>query len=239
MLAIAATEHLTGAHISGDYWDLDELLAAIKTVIGDEKRYYDYEAARSRILQFCMKLRDAIDGDEHVEFIANGVNDGILKKHEILAPKKNIYFAVDILLPEVVFTTIALNDFIALYEEHEGRDVWDPVIATIHKFQSMIALFLKDCMPANDYAFFMQQLQQTKPAFFRYATQFVDVMNIEYLKLSKGEREQRMSQFVIGYVHENPSYEALKNQLLQITSQSKKALHELPLKIEYPEKIIW
>ena len=238
MLAITSTENLTGAHISGDYWDLDELLTAIKTVIGERNHYLDYEAARERLLQFCIQLRNGIDGEKHIEFIANGINDGILKRHELLAPKKNIYYAIDCLIPEVAFVALALNDFISLYTKR-AQLLLDPAIATIRKFQMSITSFLKEVLDEQSYVQFEQQFQQQQPVFFRYATQFVDVLNIEYLKLTKEERAQRMAQFILSYTANNPSYNALKQQLLQVTSTSKQALHELPLKIEYPETIIW
>lgn len=39
MPSIQSTEQLTGARISGDFWDLDELIIAIYAITGDENKY--------------------------------------------------------------------------------------------------------------------------------------------------------------------------------------------------------
>ena len=46
MLSITHTKNLTGAIVSGDYWDIDELNHAIYAVIGDENKFYDLEGSR-------------------------------------------------------------------------------------------------------------------------------------------------------------------------------------------------
>lgn len=239
MLAIQNTERLTGGRISGDYWDLDELINAIYAVIGDENKYYDYQGARRRILGVCLQLRKATQGEYNVEFVANGMHKGIEKKQDLLAPEKNIYFSVEILWPELIFLTIALNDFIELHYEFIDPSPWNSDIATIHKFQSIICDCLKEQLPEEHYNVFIQLMFSKSPKYFRYATQYVDLLNLEYLNLSIEERKDSLGAFAIRLMVEDEEYEALKNEILATASVTKNEIHELPLQMKYPENIEW
>lgn len=239
MLTIQTTKHLTGVVISGDYWDLVGLIDAISEVIGDEKRYYDFQASRSRILRLLIDLRKAKSAEKNIEFVANGLNRSMKQEHRILAPEKNIYYSVKVLLPEIIFAAIALNDFIHLHQETVDDSDWNIEIATIRYFQSLIANVLEEFMNKEQYTMFLVLLHAKRPAFFRYATQYVDVLNIEYLKLSVEERKQSIPTFAIRYLADDEGYQVLKEQLLSISSLQKKELHEYELTLRYPEEIEW
>lgn len=239
MLSIKSTERLTGGRISGDYWDLDELINAIYEVIGDENRYYDYQGARHRILGVCLELRKATQGECNIEFVANGIHKGVIKKQDMIAPSKNVYFSVEILWPELIFTALALNDFIDLYNEFIDISPWNPHVATIRKFQSIVTECLKEHLPEDHFHVFMQLMVSKSPKYFRYATQYVDVLNLEYLNLSMEERKQNLGAFAIRLMVEDDGYLALKNEILAAASVTKNEIHELQLQMKYPEQIDW
>lgn len=239
MLSIENTEQLTGARISGDYWDLDELLTSIYEVIGDENRYYDYQGARDRILGVCYEIRNAKQGSRNIEFVANGIHKGIKKEKDILAPEKNVYFSVEILWPELIFTAIALNDFIRLHNEFIDQSIWNIHISVIRKFQSIVASALEELLTEEHFSVFMQLLHSKSPVYFRYASQYVDILNLEYINLSKEERQANLGAFAIRLMVEDDEYVALKQQILQAASVTKNEIHELPLSINYPENIEW
>ncbi|WP_230199471.1 DUF6904 family protein [Bacillus ndiopicus] len=239
MLTIQPTKLLTGARISGDYWDIDQLINAIYHITGDAKRYYDYQGARNRILNVCYKLRQAATGEQHIEYIANGVNRGIQTKQKMVMPEKNIYFATDILWPELLFTAIACNDFIHLHQELVDNSLWNQHIATVRSFQALVAESLQELIGDEHYAVFLHVLAEKTPAYFRYATQYVDVLNIEYLSLSQEERAAHLSAFAIRLVVEGEDYHFLLNQLMQAAKETKHALHELQISLKYPESIDW
>ncbi|MEC1178072.1 hypothetical protein P9B03_06215 [Metasolibacillus meyeri] len=239
MLTIQPTTLLTGARISGDYWDLDQLVNAIYQITGDEKRYYDYQGSRDRILNVCYKLRQATKGEHHIDYIANGINRGIQIKQKKMMPEKNIYFGVDILWPELLFTTIALNDFIRLHQELIDDSPWNQHIATVRNFQALVIDNLYELIGEEHYAIFLHVLNEKVAAYFRYATQYVDVLNIEYLSLSKEERAAHLSAFAIRLVVEGEDYNLLLDQLMQAAKETKHALHDLQISLKYPEFIDW
>ena len=239
MLSIQSTEQLTGARISGDFWDLDELINAIYTITGDDKKYYDYQGARLRILGVCFNLRHATQGDYHIEFVDNGLNRRILTQHQMIVPEKNVYFSTEIFWPELIFTAIALNDFIRLHQERIDASDWNIHIAIIRKFQATVAECLEQELDEEEYLVFLKMLHTKTPLTFRYATQYVDVLNLEYIYLSIEERKAHLAAFALRLMLEDAEYITLKEQLLEAANTTKNALHELQININYPEEIIW
>lgn len=239
MLSIESTERLTGGRISGDYWDLDELITSIYEVIGDENKYYDYQGARQRILGVCLQLRKATKGECNIEFVANGIHKGIEKRKDLIAPAKNVYFSVEILWPELIFTALALNDFIDLYNEFVDNNPWNPHTTTIRKFQSIVTECLREHLLEEQFRVFIHLMFTKSPKYFRYATQYVDVLNLEYLKLSYEERKENLGAFAFRLMVEDDEYTALKNEIMATAKLTKNEIHELPIQTKYPEHIEW
>ena len=239
MLTIQNTELLAGVRISGDYWDLDELYKALHQLIGDENRYYDYQGARLRILGLCHDIRKSLHGERNVELIANGLNKGIKKEQQLIAPEKNIYYSFEILWPEVIFISIALNDFIKLHEERFDNTGWNIHIAEGRKFQAKIVSCLRENVTDEHYFAFWELMKTKKPTTFRYAIQFVDVLNIQYLQLSAEERKENLAGFLFKLILEDEEYMEIRKQLLETANILKKAIHELELELNYPEPIEW
>lgn len=239
MLTIQSTELLTGVRVSGDYWDLNELFEAFHQIVGDDNRYYDYLGARQRILVVCYDIKQAIHGEHNIELIANGLNKSIKKEQQLLAPEKNIYYSFEILWPEVLFIAIALNDFIKLHEERFDNTGWNIHIAVCRKFQSNVINCLRDLLAPEHYVAFWELMQTKKPTVFRYATQFVDILNLQYLQLSKEERVANLAGFLFKLILEDEEYMEVRKQLLETANITKSPIHELEFDISYPEKIEW
>ncbi|MDM5250926.1 MULTISPECIES: hypothetical protein [unclassified Lysinibacillus] len=239
MLSIQSTEQLTGACISGDFWDLDELINAIHKVTGDENKYYDYQGARLRILSVCHNLRQAAKGEHQLEFVSNGLNKSVLTQHELIFPNKNVYFATEVLWPELIFTAIALNDFIRLHKELIDSSDWNMDVAAIRKFQATVADCLEQEFKEEEYLVFLRMLHTKSPLTFRYATQYVDLLNLEYIQLDLEERKAQLAAFALRLMLEDDEYVALKSQLMEAAITTKKSLHEIEIKTNYPETILW
>lgn len=239
MLTIQPTESFTGVKISGDYWDIDELITSIYAVCGDENRYFDYQGARQRLIATCLKLRNAIRAEHHIEFVSNGIHKGVKHSKKVLAPEKNVYFAVDILMPEIFFTALALNDFIDLHQEMIDPSKWNIHVATIRHFQGIVDEFFKSFVAEEHYNVFIQMLHSKQPLFFRYATQYIDVLNLEYLALSIEDRQQALAAFALRLFIEDDGYNALHEQLMSVAAETKFSLHELDIKLKYPDEIEW
>lgn len=239
MLTIQPTELLAGVEISGDYWDFDALIEAISALVGDQNRYYDFAGSRQRLLSTCAKLRQASRGEQEIELVANGIHRGITKKRKQIYVEKNVYFSFKLFMPELLFTALALNDFIALYKETVDDSEWSLPVTSARLFQAKVATCVEPFMSEEHFIIFLATLHTKSPLFFRYAPQYVDMLNIEYLALSKDEREQQLTAYALRLLTADDTYEALTQQLLSVTSYSKQALHEISLAFKYPEMIYW
>lgn len=239
MLTIQSTELLAGVRVSGDYWDLDELFNALHQIVGDDNRYYDYLGARQRILVVCYNIKQAIHGERNVELIANGLNKSIKKEQQLLAPDKNIYYSFEILWPEALFITIALNDFIKLHEERFDNTGWNMHIAVCRKLQASINNCLRELLAQEHYFAFWELMKTKRPTVFRYVTQFVDILNLQYLQLSREERAESLSGFLFKLILEDEEYMEIRKQLLETANITKNPIHELEFDIHYPETIEW
>lgn len=239
MLSITKTKNLTGATVSGDYWDIDELNHAIYAVIGEEGKYYDLEGSRARILNVCHDFRQASQGDRNIEFVKNGLHKDSMKEHDLIAPEKNIYFTVEILWPELLFAAIALNDFIKQYQKNHSFPLFDAHVTTIRKFQSAVGASLSEIIDEEEFQNFMKLLNNQETNVHKYAIQFVDVLNLNYIKMTKDQREESLGKYALKLAVQDNEYEAFRNQVIKSANVTKSTIHDLALTAEYPEDIEW
>lgn len=239
MLSITHTENLTGARISGDFWDLDEINQAIYSVIGDENKYYAWEGSRKRILSVSFEIRQASQANRHVNFVGNGFNKEDKIHHEMVTCEKNIYYSVEILWPELIFTIIALNDFIRLYSKNHLYPSLDVQVTTIRKFQSVVGEALQSVMLKEDHDRFMNILSSSETNVQEYAIQFVDMLNFNYIDLTKEQREKVLGKFALKLAIQDKDYHMMRDQVIKSANDSKSAIHDMLITKKYPEEIEW
>lgn len=112
MFTIKTTENNLGVIISGDFNDINELYTAMGNLVGYEGQIKNYEGVSLRILGICYDLRHAFMGDREIQMVHSGINDEIKKWHGKLYPDYNLYYSVNILWIEAVFSVLALEDLI-------------------------------------------------------------------------------------------------------------------------------
>lgn len=239
MLSIRHTENLTGALISGDFWDLDEVKQAIHTVIDDEKKYYDWAGPRKRLLGVLYEIGHASKANRHLDFVDNGIHKDALKHHKIVASDKNIYYSVEILWPELIFSIIALNDFVRLYSKNHLFPSLDVHVATIRKFQSATGEALQSVMVKEDYDHFMKKLSNDDTHVQEYAIQFVDILNLNYISLTKEQRQKSLGKIALKLATPDKDYQVIREQVIKSANLSKSDIHNMSYKKEYPKDIEW
>lgn len=85
----------------------------------------------------------------------------------------------------------------------------------------------------------LRMLHTKNPLTFRFATQYVDVLNLEYIQLSKEERKAHLAAFAVRLLVEDHEYVALKAHLMEAAIATKQALHAIQIQLNYPEEILW
>lgn len=237
MLTMTNTPNHTGVKISGDYFDLDDLNQAFYKVIGKEEQYHGYEGSRRRLLGISYEIRHAAQGDRNVEFVFNGLHDHTMKQHGFIAPDKNIYYSVEILWPELIYAAIAMKDFVSLYQKQASKSVWDIHLPVIYRFQALVLDCLQGHIPDEEYQTIIKGFDQPVTV-DDYAIQYVDLMNLKYIGMTKQQREKSLSTIALKLAVQDKDYQAFRQQVMTATT-GKKRIHEIDISAEYPEEIDW
>lgn len=132
MINIKNTENNLGITITGDYNDLDKLHTALSSLVGYEGEIKSYDAVSLRILGVCYDLRHAYMGDREIEITENGMSDGIKRWHGEMYPDYNVYYSVNILWIEAMFSILAIEDLINIHTDkklskkmiNKDEDLW-------------------------------------------------------------------------------------------------------------------
>lgn len=239
MLALKNTENLTGALVSGDYWDLDELCTALHRLTGNDSRYLDWQGARMRMLSMMHDLRNAYQGNKNVESVGNGLKKDTMKNHDFIASQNNIYFSTEILWPELIFALVAINDFINLHKKYEQATDLDIHIVNARKFQALIAEGLKENMSEETYTFIIQHVLTSNAYVEEYAIQYIDLLNFSYIDMSREQRTKAFESIAHNIVVQTKDYHNFKNKILTEINKTKSTLHDFRANIKYPEHIEW
>jgi hypothetical protein len=193
MLSVKLTPKLAGLSISGDVQDLRELYDALSDIIGEEPiEGSDYEMPALSILAVCYELCEAWQGNRQVEFTDNGLSDEMRQNLKILAPLRNVYFKTRILMPEIIFDIMALNDFI----ENSSRKLkipdLDPTIQRVRLFQALVASALQSALDPAAAKRLARLLYGTVPRFRSFYTHYVDDLTQKFLKQTPEKRRQQI-----------------------------------------------
>jgi len=109
MISIQPTQHLTGVTVSGD----------------EEGEYPTYDAVRIRVLGVFIDIRHAIIGNRGAKHVPNGLDRDGMRDLSITGSEMNIYLTFEVLSPEMMFVSYALNDFIHLFERNNKTHAWN------------------------------------------------------------------------------------------------------------------
>lgn len=238
MLTITNTPHYTGVKISGDYFDLDSLTQSIYQVIGSEEKYYNYAGARIRILGVSYEIRQAAQGGRNIESVFNGLHEKVKKQHNFIAPDKNVYFSVEILWPEILFTSLALRDFVRMHRNQAQNPEWDFHLHTITHFQALILDCLRGRVSEKDYQTILRAFSEASPA-EEYAIQYIDFLNLQYIGMAESQREKTLPALALKIALKDQDYLSFRQQVLAAANPLKKAIHEVPIQADYPKNITW
>lgn len=251
MILIQNTPNSTGVAIYGDNIDFENLYDALCKVVGEEGEFIEYDAARIRILGVCYDLRHALMGDRSYEFVYNGLDDEKKRRMSVLASDKNLYFRIEVLWPEMLFVTMALNDFLTIYARRqsntkysydlfsENKVIWDRNIVQVRMLQSALAECLKQNLSAHTYTRMHNLMNGSNVDFNWYLTQYLDILNIRFMEMSSEKRLKNMLTTAKRIVGKNVEYSRLEVQIRERARRLKCGVNDLRLDLDYPEEVVW
>lgn len=256
MIRITNTPNMAGVNICGDFYDLYNLVEALHEITIDEEDQKNgiYFDVSTRVLGLCYDIRHAYQGDREVELIDNFMTEEKMKWHAAITPKNNVYYSCNYYYPEMFFIMLALNDLIKLrkknlaktkdiYQESaEPKFIWDGTIAIIRLFQAEFARCVQGTLSANSYARWLNMMNGRFLAIEVMETQYLDLLNIEYLNMTREKRIKSLNTIARKIV-EFPRYDDYKS-ISELIFETALEIGCNPREIrlldnEYPEEIDW
>lgn len=227
MIRIEGTPNHAGVQISGDFYDFEDLYDALHQIAQDEEELEGYGGPRLRILKFCYEMRQALMGRRGIKEVPNGSGT-------------NRYFTVNVLWPEMLFLSFALNDFISHYKAAHN---WDPTVAAVRKFQSAIARCLADTLPPSRFQGLKKYMDPhgifAKNKYQSYLVQYVDSLNIEHLRLPPQRRIDHVSAAAKRIGELDPFYYAFRSEYIDAAEETGVHVSQLRYAEEYPDDFEW
>lgn len=250
MLQAKNTSNNVGVTLSGDYLDFHNLYESIYEIIGDEEENASYYTTRLRVLGVCYDIRHAIMGDREIELVDNNMDREKMKWHNMITPQQNLYYSFNTLWPEAVFVVAALNDFIWLYSKKLAKNSYDMMyspkvmynknIAQVKSFQSAIIEALKEVISPNSYGRVINAITNNYPCLSNYITQYLDMINVKYLRLSSEKRIKNLPAFARHLVEFTSEYREIEKEVKSFAYEHNAAIDNIHLKgYDYPENFEW
>jgi hypothetical protein len=249
MIHVENTPNNTGVAVYGDYMDFMEMYEALHTVVGDEGEFLTYDAARIRVLGVCYDIRHALQGDREIEFIDNGMNADKMKWMSVITPEKNVYLKINALWPEMLFVTMALNDFIRLYARKKAKktfdvmmdrlNIWDESIAHVRVLQAATAKCIKKTVSEASFSRMMNLMNKDYTWVDKYITQYLDILNCRFLEMNNEKRLKSIPIMVKRLVEQGDEYRRVKTDVVAAAKKYNTTEDNIRAQIDYPEHIEW
>lgn len=243
MIYVTDTPRHAGVTIHGDFKDFDELYNALHAAIGseDDERNIRYRLTRYRVLGLCYELRHALMGDREIVFEDNGLTPDIMKRHARIGNSTNVYFTCQMLWPEALFLLMLLNNMAEHLERNKFKvNYWDPTVAVIRKFQAAIADCLRGLLTEQVYKRTIHLMNDRYSTYYDYCTQYVDLLNVRYLKMDPEKRLKNLSIMAKRLAEKPGEYYELQQEVTLAAKHHNCSVHDITLKeTDIPDDIDW
>ncbi len=243
MLQITNTPNYAGVTIAGDYQDFDELYEALHLIIGEEGELPAYDSVRLRVLGVCYDIRHSMMGDRGAIAVPNGFDREKARYMPIIAPETNVYLTFEVMWPELLFVSFSLNDFIELYEKRSNTHPWDPTIVAVRKLQGAVARCLQETLTESKYGhlkkYIRPYMNYSYGLYRDYATQYLDHLNIKFLKMKPEKRLANISIMAKRLGELDRNYLDAKIDIANAARSLNVPESEIRFNEEYPEDFDW
>ena len=257
MISIRNTENLTGITIRGDFADFYALVDAFHeiAIYEDSEKNHEYIEASTRILSICYDVRHAYMGDRGIVLVDNNLDEDKKKRHDIKAPKQNVYYECNCLYPEMIFATITINELIDVrikaltkknhlsYDSHiDKKVIWDKTITVLRGFQSAFAECVRETLTPNLYSRWLSAITKPYIPMRSMALQYLDIINLKYIDMAK---EKRLKSFTaitrrISDYWNDDEYQEVKSSVSRAAKIHGCPESEIGLRgVDYPDEIEW
>lgn len=249
MIFVNNTPNNTGVAIYGDQMDFENLYDALHEVVGNEGEFVAYSAARIRVLGVCYDIRHALMGDREIEFVDNGMDADRMKWMSTIAPDKNVYLKINVLWPEMLFVTMALNDFIRLYARKKAKksydvmldkkNIWDGSIAIVRVFQVAVVKCIKETVSEASFSRMINLMNKDYTWFDGYTWQYLDILNCRFIDMTSEKRLKSIPIMAKRIAERGAEYMQVKAEVTAAAREYNTYEDNIEAPVDYPEDFEW
>lgn len=240
MLHVENTENYAGVTISGDNYDFEELYEALHSIVGEEEDHPAYEGARIRVLAVCYDLRHALMGTRTAVNKPNGLDRERMRHLGFVGSDHNVYYQFEVLWPELLFVSFALNDFIEIHERSKTVHAWNAESAAVRKFQAAVGQCLQETLTEKKFANIKKYFSYSAyNNFAHYATQYIDKLNIDFIKMDKEKRFNHISIMAKRIAVRDQNYLNAQAQIREVAAEMGVSQLNIRFGEDYPDEIDW
>lgn len=191
MLQVKNTANNLGLTVSGSTADFTEILQTINTVAGPAGKRPCMATAHVRVSNFCSQLQSALTASD---------------------------CSFNVLWPEAVFIVGALSGFIKFESEYLSKKsfiydviaspkvIFDENIIKLRLLQAKIISALQTIISQQSFTRILNIYGSGHIYFVDYETGFLDLMNCEYISLSKEARLKKLAAVTINILNRSGKY---------------------------------
>lgn len=256
MITVKPTEHLTGVIIEGDFNDLYNLVESIYRITGSEDEAEDiFYGVKNRLLGMCYDIRHAYQGDRNVLVIDNGMDETTMKWHEIITPKHNVYYSVELLFPESLFIATAVPKMcVYSYRYYGNKNHKDS--EEINRVHPMSQYYLDKAyldvlctsiwhalgmaIGEDEVEKLLCSKERSNEDYSNYITHYIDKCNLELIKTPVEKRKDKLKNITKRIIKKPKAYYSMESDLKYWVKEYDTNIYELSdPSLEYPENIEW
>nr|WP_143804841.1 hypothetical protein [Paraliobacillus ryukyuensis] len=138
-----------------------------------------------------------------------------------MGPKQNLYLSFNTYLPELLFITMALNDFIDMYLMNKATHrFWDKNVTTVRAFQATFMASLSEVLKPQTFKMMQNNMSQKYgPNFSNYFTAYIDQLNVRFLKWDADKRYNNISIIAKRIAEQGKPYQKVVEQIMEVARE--------------------
>lgn len=238
MLRAQHTPNIAGVLLTGDFDDFYSLYDALHSILGHTEELEVPEGAAVRVLGFCYDVRHAFMGNRGAGFKNHGLEEEQMRFLSLVGPKQNLFLSFETLWPEMLFVVFSLEEYIRYYVQRTKATMWDPNVALVRNLQATIYKLVEETVTKNQFASFKKWIDPffISPIVF---PQYIDYLNGEWVKLTRDEREKKLTIFAKRTCQVTADYERQQKKLLEAAIEYECDPRELRFPTDFYDDIEW
>ena len=187
----------------------------------------------------CYDIRHALMGDREIEFVDNGMDAEKMKRMSTITHNKNIYLNINVLWPEMLFVTMALNDFLKVHRKKCKHSEWDRPTAAVRKLQAAVSECLKQTVSDASYKRMLNNMTSSYTWFDGYTAQYLDILNCRFLDMDTDKRLKNISTMAKRLAEQGDEYRSVRRDVLAFAKQNNCEVDNIRPNVDYPDDIEW